>query len=85
MVAYCYFRTKPTGNHLSPRGPRLIVLICHCRVATEVDGGYVGLLNMNRLDGGQCSVEFQCQSVVPSQIVFLTIIDLYTIILVDLW
>ena len=64
-------------NHLSPAGPRLVVLIDYRTVAAQEYGNYrwVGRLDTDALTYGSVTVEFQCQFVVPVQFRLFTGFD----------
>lgn len=66
-------------NHLSPAGPRLVVLIDYRTVAAQEYGNYrwVGRLDTDALTYGSVTVEFQCQFVVPVQFRLFTGFDAY--------
>ena len=55
-------------QHLPPRGPRLVVLVCHRRVAGEEDGDRVhALSDADGLHTGALAVQFERELIVPSQ------------------
>ena len=86
MVRDSYLGAKPTGNHLSPRCPRLAVLVDDGGVAAKIDGrNLVVALNVDGLYCRSVTVELQCQLVVPSQILLLTVFDAYLCLVVDAW
>ena len=84
MVTDSHLRAEPACNHLSPRCPRLVVLIHYGRVAAKVEGGYVNSLYMKTLHSWHITIELQRQSIVPSQVSLLTVFDLYTSLFINL-
>ena len=86
MVGYGYIVAKPSGDHLSPRGVRLAVLVNDGRVAAEIDGTHAigGWLDLDRGDGGVLAVEFKCEAVVPVKVVVFTWFESNVHLLVDI-
>ena len=84
VVADADTLVEPAGNHLSPRSPRLVVLVDDGRVAAEIDGRhFVSPLNVNGLHGRHGPVELQRQLVVPGQVVFFAVLDAHTALVVN--
>ena len=86
MVRDSHLLSEPSCYHLPPRCVWLVLLVHHCRVATEVDSAdIVGWINLYRGNGGVLAAELQCQSVVPVQVVMLARFQFYPHLLAYIW
>ena len=76
---------EPAREHLSPACPRLRCLVNHSGVSAEEHGGGCGVtLNLDAAHSRSCAIELQRQFVVPMQIVLLSVLDVHTVLLVNL-
>ena len=76
IIGKAYFRIEETGNHLSPTGPRLFVLVHHGRVSGQEQGrDTVVRFNPNGRTLRTVTVDFNRKLVIPVQLGSFTRFD----------
>ena len=76
IIGNSYLIGEPPWKHLSPSGPRFVIIINHGGVAAKKNGRhFICTFNGQRSDTGRITIKFKSQFIIPVQFILFTCLD----------